>query len=403
MPGDDTVQYKSVSDLNLALKGTLEKPYANIKVSGEISNFKISNKNLFATLKDNDSTINLILWGYGHRKNQVAVSNGDTMLIHGKIILYQKSGSYCLQVSKFEKVGMGTLHQEYELLKGKYEQLGYFKRKREFPQQINRVGIVTALEGAALQDILYVLKKNNFSGKVVVRGCIVQGTLAPQSIADGISALQQYTDHGKKLDVIIVGRGGGSFEDLIAFSSPTVIEAIYSCSIFMISAVGHETDFMLSDFVAERAPTPSVSAEIVSTHQKTQLADYLKCKSFIGTQMKHLLHMKLGSYENRISLLLKSMVSPSVALSNYEAEINMFRKHMVSSIKSKLLQANNKLDNISGLLQKHDIQKMLEQGYAILFKNNNRIVDSISDVKGGQRLKLKLKDGVLDVIAEKNA
>lgn len=395
----DTIEYKSVYELNLSIKQTLEGPYDNIKVSGEISNFKISNKNLFATLKDNESTINIISWGYGYKKNQINITNGDTVLIYGRIAHYPKSGSYCLLASKFEKLGTGALHQEYEQLKQKYERLGYFTNKRKFPQQINKIGIITALEGAALQDILYVLKKNNFNGKIIIQGCMVQGIKAPQSIAEGINALTAWKDNNDKiLDIVIIARGGGSFEDLIAFSSSEVIEAVHNCSIFTISAVGHEIDFMLSDFVADiRAPTPSVSAEIVSTYQSSQLTDYNKCKSFIETQMNHLLHSRLLSYKGKISLLLKSLGNPEVKISNYEVQLNIVRKQILNIIKSNLLQTRNKLENLSGKLQKHDIQSMLEKGYVILIKNN-RIIDSVNDVKPGQKLKLKMRDGDVNII-----
>lgn len=396
---NNVIEYKNVSDLNTALKLTIEKPYENIKVSGEISNFKISNKNLFATLKDNESTINVISWGHNYKKNQIEISNGDNIVIQGKIALYQKSGSYCLIANKFEKIGMGNLHNEYEQLKKKYELLGYFTNKKEFPQQINRVGIVTALEGAALQDILYVLKKNDFAGKVVIKGCLVQGTQAPQSIADEIGSLLQWNDNdGKRLDVIIIARGGGSFEDLVAFSSSLVIEAIHSSDIFTISAVGHEIDFMLSDFVADvRAPTPSVSAEIISTYQKNQLMEFSKCKYFVEDSMRNIIQMQLLTNKNKVSLLLKCINNPEDKLFNYEMELTKFEKHITNSMKSQLLQVKNKLEKLSGLLQKYDIRKMLEQGYVVVIKNN-RIIDSINDIKSGQKLKLKMKDGDVNVI-----
>lgn len=399
MSKTNAVEYKTVSDLNQAIKQTLEQPYDNIKVAGEISNFKISNKNLFATLKDNESTINVVAWGYSYRKNTTTVSNGDTVLITGKIIHYPKSGSYCLQAYKFEKLGIGGLHQEYEQLKQKYEQIGYFTNKKNFPQQLNKIGVVTALEGAALQDILYVLKKNDFSGKIVIKGCIVQGANAPQSIVDGINFLIDWKDNdNKNLDLIIIARGGGSFEDLIAFSSSTVIETIHNCCIFTISAVGHEIDFMLSDFVADmRAPTPSVSAEIVSSYQKNYITEYNKYKIFVETQMNQILMSKLSAYKTKISFLFKSIDNPEVKISNYQVQLDIIERQISNSLKSRLLQIKNRLENLSGKLQKHDIINMLEQGYVILIKNN-RIIDSINDVKPGQKLKLKMRDGEVNII-----
>lgn len=393
-----TIEYKTVSELNQSIKQTLEKPFNSVKVCGELSNFKISNNNLFATLKDNDSTINLVLWRYGTRKRSIIIGDGDTVNVYGKLSLFLKSGSYCITVDKFEKIGMGDLHREYELLKQKYDQLGYFTNKKEFPQQLTKIGIITALEGAALQDILYVFK-NNFYGKIVIRGCMVQGTHAPQSIVEGINQLVEWeNEYDERIDIIIIARGGGSFEDLIAFSSPIVIEAIHNCDIFTISGVGHEIDFMLSDYVADmRAPTPSVSAEIVLSRQKKQYDEYMKCKSYMETHIDHILRTKLSSYKTKIQLLLKSVGNPEVKLLNCEIQLKDLKKRLSDSILSKIQQIRNRLDHLFVKLQKYDIQNMLEQGYVVLIKNN-RIVDSINDVKTGQKLKLKMRDGEVNII-----
>jgi exodeoxyribonuclease VII large subunit len=391
-------EYNTVSDLNVAIKQTLEQPYTNIKVSGEISNFKISNKNLFATLKDNESCINVVAWGYEYRKNKIEMENGDKICIHGKITHHSKSGNYCLLAFKFEKLGTGDLHQQYEQLKKKYEDLGYYKDKKTFPQQVNRIGIVTALEGAALQDILYVLKTNEFNGKVVIKGCKVQGNQAPQSIVEGINNLMQWKDDKGRLDLIIITRGGGSLEDLIGFSSNDVIVAIHNCDIFTISAVGHEIDFMLSDYVADiRAPTPSVSAEIITTSQKSRLQDYNKCKSFAETQMKQIILAKLNSLKEKVTLLLKSVENPDAKIMNSESQLEIIKNHIITSLRTKILQNKNKLEKLSVKLQKYDISTMLERGYAVVIKNN-RIIDSVKDISDGQKLKLKMKDGDLTVI-----
>lgn len=397
------IEYKNISDLNSSIKKILEESHENIKVSGEISNLKISNNNLFATLKDNDSMINVISWGYLFRKNKINISNGDNVLIYGKILHYSKSGSYCLSANLFEKIGTGNLYQEYEQLKLKYEQLGYFILKKIFPQQLDRIGIVTALEGAALQDILYVMKNNEYSGKIIIKGCFVQGNQAPQSISESINSLIEWKDlnnKNKNLDIIIIARGGGSFEDLIAFSSPIVIETIHKCPIYTISAIGHEIDFMLSDFVADqRAPTPSIAAEIVSAYNKNQLIEYKKNKSFIINQMNLSIHSQLNEYKIKISLLSKSLNNLSLKLSNDSSYLETTHKNIKNKIKSKLLQVKNKLENLSNKLQKYDIHKMLEQGYIVLTKNN-KIISSTADIKIGGKLKLKMKDGEVNIIVE---
>ena len=388
------MQYKNVTELNHAIKQLLEEPFVNITVCGELSNCKISNNNLFATLKDANSAINIVSWAYNQKKNKINVENGDIVSAFGRITVYGKTGSYCLMILKLEKISpenTGSVHQEYEELKKKYNGLGYFDNKKKFPSQINKIGIVTALQGAALQDILYVLKHNNFTGKVIVKGCLVQGIQATESISQAITFLDTMD-----LDLIIITRGGGSLEDLIAFSSVEVIEAIHKCSKFTISAVGHEIDFMLSDFVADlRAPTPSVSAEIVSTYQKSQLDEYKKYNSFVCNHMKQIIIGRLESYRSKIALLLMSE-KISNPLGSAEEQLNKFKNHFLNSIKSRILTTRNFLERAGSELDKFDINGTLERGFAIVTKNK-KIIDSVNDAAVGQKLKLKMKDGEISV------
>lgn len=397
-----TKEYNTVSDLNNAIKKTIEDPYSNIKVSGEISNVKISNKNLFATLKDADSSISVVSWGYGYKKNQTNLSNGDTITITGKLVVYLKSGNVCIVGCKFEKLGVGDLHLEYEQLKKKCDDSGYFNNKKLFPNCVSRIGIATALEGAALQDILYVLKKNAFVGQIVVKGCAVQGTNAPQSIIDAITSLLEWKSIHGRLDVIVVTRGGGSFEDLIAFSDENVLKKIKSSDIFTISAVGHEVDFMLSDFVADlRAPTPSVSGEILTNHQRNQSDDYQKFKNIIFEQFKVKILGKIQQCKSKIKYLSSYLQNqnPEDKINKSVNELDLMTKGMKNILKLKIDKMKSSLEFLSNQASRYDIKNMLTKGYVVLTKNN-RIIDSVSDLKHGQKLKLKLRDGDVDVIVD---
>lgn len=395
-------EYQSVDDLNIEIKNTIEPLYHNIKVHGEISNLKISNNNLFATLKDNNAMINIVSFGYGYKKN-IIISNGDNVSISGKLTYYPKSGNICFLVYTFEKLHTtGNLYQEYEQLKQKYDQLGYFSNKKSFPNQLNQIGILTSVEGAALQDIIYVLKNNGFNGKIIIKNCIVQGNQSVKSIVDGINILSQYNHNNNKLDLILITRGGGGFEDLISFSSSEIIEAIHNCNIFTISAIGHEIDFMLSDFVADlRAPTPSVAGEIIASFKKNKLLEYKKQKSFIETQMNEIIISNIKTYKDKISLLIKSNDDILKKLSNEEIKLESIQTHITNTLKTNIISFKNNLEKISSSLQKYDIQNMLQQGYVVLLKNN-RIIDSIEDIKYGQKLKIKLKDGEINVIVDTN-
>lgn len=390
---DEYIEFVSVNDLNNAIKQTIEPFYKSVKITGEISNFKISNNNLFATLKDNESAISVTYWGYGYRKEKTEIINGNTVTIQGKITVYPKTGNYCLLANKISKLGTGDVYKEYEELKQKYENMGYFKNKKQFPLHINTIGIVTSLEGAALQDILYVLKNNKFIGRVIIKNCMVQGKSAPKSIRDAIKSMNNL-----ELDLMIIGRGGGSFEDLLAFSSPEVIEAIRNCPVYTISAVGHEIDYMISDFVADyRAPTPSVAAEIVASYSKNQLLEYNKYKSFVETQMSQIILSQIDSYKNKISLLNKTIQNPVSQIEKLQNDLDKIKMTLISLMTDKIRKEKDKINHLSNKLNKYDITEMLQKGYVVMLKNNC-IIDSINDLKSGQKLKIKMKDGEAIVI-----
>ena len=395
----DLLEYKTVGDLNRAVKGTLEPAYSNVKVSGEISNLKVSNGNLFATLKDPDSSINLSCWGYGQRRPAVNLTNGDRITVRGKVTHYGKTGNISLQATTFEKVGTGDLHLEYEELKRKYEELGYFSNKKPLPERVDRIGIVTSLEGAALQDMLYVLKKNHYTGQVVVCGAVVQGRDAPLSIVEGIDALCQWISPlGHRLDCLVVARGGGSFEDLLGFSSGQVVEALHNCPLFTISAVGHEVDFMLSDFVADlRAPTPSISAERICEVQRSQMEQYRELGSLV-TGMRDTILTTLRDFKTRLRHM--KPVDQQVLHHAHDAtELEMVRRQMAGTLGTGLLHLKNRVERLVSQLQTHDLRAMVEKGFVVVTKNQ-RIVDSTREMKVGQKLKLRMRDGEVTVTVD---
>ena len=397
--------YDSVSDLNSAIKDSLQVSFNKpITVTGELSNYKISNKNLYATLKDNESCISIIFWGIEYKKKGITFANGEIVEITGSITVYSKSGSYSLQLTDIKKIGkqVGNVHNQYELLKQKYNQLGYFNNKKPIPDTIKCIGIITALEGAALQDILYVLKKNNFVGKVIIKGCMVQGNQSISSIIKGIEFLSNNEQY--KPDLILITRGGGSYEDLISYSSEEIIEAIYLCPIFTISAVGHEIDFMLSDFVADlRAPTPSIAAEIISQIQNKSLSEFNLIKKNIENDFYQKIDYKLKNMMNDL-VLLKNKIADinennnNNKINNSQNEIDKLKNMLISKINSKLNKLNNEMNDLQFKLGKYDMTKNMDDGYAVIVKGVGTVIDSVTDIKVGQKLKIKMKDGELDVI-----
>ena len=234
-------------------------------IKGELHNYSKRNYNIFATIKDRHSSIDIICWNCLED-----FDNGDEVEIYGKINFYKKTSKINLIISSIKKLGVGDQFKLYEKLKQEFQDLGYFDKKKVMPKKIETIGIVTSEDGAALQDVLYVLKNGGFNGDIIIKDCLVQGVNAPKSIKEAIESFKVNgeTKHVNRetnsVDILLITRGGGSLEDLMAFSSREVVKAIHESDVFTISAVGHEVDSMLSDFVADlRAPTPSVGAQII--------------------------------------------------------------------------------------------------------------------------------------------
>lgn len=398
-------QKYTVSELNNVIKGLFSNLLSDqIDVDGEISNLKITNGNLFLTLKDNDSNINVICWSYHKLKNKIDIQNGDKVVISGKVTFYPKTGNFNLIMSNIEKIGLGNLCKEYEILKQKCENLGYFTEstKKQMPKNIKSIGIATAPEGAALQDILYVLKKNNFFGNIIVKRCIVQGNMCSKSIVQGIDYLNKWKDNnGNGLDVILVTRGGGSFEDLMGFSDLKVVEKIHKSNIFTISAVGHEIDYMLSDFSADmRAPTPSVAAELISRQQKYMIDMLNDNINFYNNYISDIIHKNIEAMQYKLINLQSKLKNPYNIINEKLDYLNNIETSFLNIINSKKNIYNNMILSIQQKLEKYDIDKMLNSGYVLLFKGG-KIYDSIKDIEIGQKLKIKMKDGEANILINK--
>jgi len=270
-------------------------------IKGELHNYSKRNSNIFAAIKDKQSSIDIVSWNCLEN-----FENGDEVEIVGKINFYKKTSKINLQVFTIKKLGQGDHHKLYEKLKQDFQSLGYFDRKKKMPKNINKIGIVTSQDGAALQDVLYVLKNGGFDGNIIIKDCLVQGVNAPESIKVAIESFNVNGDTNKvngetnKVDLLLITRGGGSLEDLMAFSSDQVIKAIYDSNVFTISAVGHEVDSMLSDFVADlRAPTPSVGAQIILNEFNKKFEIYLDA-NFILSKIQFELKSRLETIKRKI-------------------------------------------------------------------------------------------------------
>lgn len=394
--------YITVTQLNTQIKNTLAENFSNqLKIKGELSNLKMSGPHTYLTLKDNDSSINVVFWNYRLEN----INNGDDVLVTGKITCFIKGGNYQVTASKIERIGIGNLHEILENNKNIFLQKGYFEKsikQSPLPDTINNIGILTAREGAALQDIMYVLKKNMFTGNVYIKNCIVQGQNCPESVKKGV---EYFNDLNKTtpIDVLIVTRGGGSFEDLIGYSSKEIVRAIHKTSIYTISAVGHEVDTMLSDFSANyRAPTPSIAGDTVSYLYKKRRETLSNNLDFLN-RLKIQIKNKFKNNKELIKSLIKisNSANPIDFLTNEMNKINNSKIYLRTFVKNKLDNHKNKIINISAKNDSFNPSNIFENGYVAIVDKHNNLINTLSSFneiyEKKQKLKIVFVDGEFEL------
>jgi len=358
----------TVSQLTSSIKIILEDSFRNIWVEGEVSNFKASSGHFYFTLKDDKSELKCVFFKSSNEKIKFEVKDGMQALCCGKISIYEQRGVYQLYVAKMEPKGIGALQLAFEQLKEKLFEEGLFDaaHKKKIPLIPERIGIVTSTTGAAIRDILHVLNKRFSNIEVIINPVKVQGDGAGAEIASAIEEFNRL----KNVDVMIVGRGGGSLEDLWAFNEEIVARAIYNSKIPVISAVGHEIDWTISDFTADmRAPTPSVAAEIVVA-KKSELAD------------------RLDDIEKRIAGFPVDMVM------EYEQRLDEIEDGMALRFGHYM---ELKEENFRLFLEKMHILSplgILDRGYSISFKLPDKsVIKNRQAIKKGDLIETRVSKG----------
>jgi len=358
----------TVSQLTSSIKIVLEDSFQNIWIDGEISNFKAVAGHFYFTLKDDKSELKCVFFKSSNEKIKFEIKDGMQVLCCGKISIYEQRGVYQLYVARMEPKGIGELQLAFEQLKEKLFKEGLFDEahKKPIPLLPERIGIVTSITGAAIRDILHVLNKRFSNVEVIINPVKVQGDEAKEEIS---SAIEEFNRLGN-VDVMIVGRGGGSLEDLWAFNEEIVARAIYNSKIPVISAVGHEIDWTISDFVADmRAPTPSVAAEIVIA-KKSELAD------------------RLDEIEKKITGF------PTDIVKEYEQRLDEIEVGMVLRFRHyiELKEENFKL--FSEKIQILSPLGILGRGYSISFKLPDRkIIKNSQALKKGDLIETRVSKG----------
>ena len=382
----------SVTELNNYVKRILDNDenLKNVFVTGEISNFKNHySGHMYMTIKDEGGAIKAVMFSSYASRLKFVPENGMKVIIFGSVSLYNKDGSYQLYITDMQPDGVGALNLAYEQLKEKLQNEGLFNAefKKPIPEFPQKIGVMTAPDGAAVRDIFSILKRRYPVAEIVFCPVAVQGERAAPEIAKAIKLFNEQN----AADVLIVGRGGGSLEDLWAFNEEIVARAIFESKIPVISAVGHETDFTIADFVSDlRAPTPSAAAELAVPDIFELKSELLGLKQHLSVLMRNMLtgeKERLENFEKQITIL-----SPTNKIINSRQELSNLYEKVVNSINLKLNDEKAKISLLSSKLNALSPLEVLSRGYSISYKNEMPI-KSVGDVKIGDNIKIRVTDG----------
>lgn len=414
-------KYITVGQLNRYLKYKFDQdPNLNqVFLKGEISNFKAHTRgHLYFTIKDETSRINAVMFYSQASKINFIPEDGMKVLVTGRISVYEATGGYQIYVDDMIQDGVGNLYIEYEKLKKKLASEGLFdaSKKKKIPKFPETIGIITAPTGAAIKDILSTIKRRWPITKTILFPSLVQGASAAPEIVKQIKKAQEYD-----LDVLIVGRGGGSIEDLWCFNDEEVARAIYECKIPVISAVGHEIDFTIADYVADlRAPTPTGAAEMAVANQtdfynymrqinlrlNKSMQNYIKNNrerldtlknSYIlknPISMYQIKEQKFDTLYEKLCLVMKNLIqNEKTSLQNKIDKIPILTKHLLERNQNQYVSLLNKLEILNPLLT-------IKRGYSIT-KKEDKVITSVKDLKKDDILQIQLQDGFVLADVEK--
>ena len=381
----------SVTELNKLIKWVISNKIRFLTIKGEVTNLSNSHSNLYFSLKDQNSKIDCVIWKSSTDKLDRELSNGLKIECDGFISVYEKAGKYQITVKKVFFDGIGNLQIQFQKLKKHFELLGYFneENKKNIPKYSTNIGIVTSKSGAALQDMLSVIKRRNNKLNLYIYDCKVQGENCQKEISSGIDYFQNVN-----LDIIIIARGGGSLEDLWGFNEKDVVESIYRSKKPLISGVGHEIDYTLSDYTSDlRAITPSVAAEIVAFNL-SEFSDSIN--SYYSNILQNITN-KLNTLNDKYTYLqqLSISYSPKNIISTFSENLNLKYEQIKNSFSIILQNYNNKLILYKKTLKIVNYENILKKGYALI-KNKDKIITSIDQLNNLKHFQIEFKDGILD-------
>lgn len=387
-------QVFTVTAITLAVKQMMEGVFRDIFVEGEVSNLREAGSgHIYFDLKDREALLSAVMFKWDARKYSLQLQEGIQVRVWGSLSVYGKSGRYQIVVRKVEALAKGNLYLEFEKLKQKLESEGLFapEHKKEIPAYPQRIGVVTSPTGAAVRDILSVLKRRNPNLEVLIAPVLVQGDEAAPQIARAIDDLNNFKP---KPDVLLVGRGGGSIEDLWAFNEEVVARAIYKSKIPVISCVGHEVDFTIADFVADlRAPTPSAAAELV-------VQNFQNTREHIAQLQKQMLQSISLFYErakSRFDLAVNNPVfkDPSLLTQDKEQEVDDLSLRLENAWKERLSSFTHRLEVASQKLSALGPQAVLKRGYSITRNASGTVISRVAQTAPGETIYVQVQDGMI--------
>lgn len=387
----------SVKEITREIKNLIESSFPLVWVEGEISNFKKhSSGHMYFTLKDEFAQIRCVMWRSMNERLLFTPEDGMKILVQAEVTVYEKSGNYQLKVLRMQPAGIGELQLAFEQLKKKLAAEGLFdtKYKKPIPEYPENIGVVTSPTGAAIRDIVSIIKRRFPQVQIILKPVRVQGEGAAEEIAQAIRVLNEYN----KVDVIIVGRGGGSLEDLWAFNEEVVARAIFDSKIPIISAVGHEIDFSIADFVADlRAATPSAAAELVVKERK----EIIKNLYNVFQHLQQLITQKIQNYKDQINQIQTSygFRKPEDFIMQLGLRVDELETRLNNSMQNFLHLKSNQVKNYKDRLTALSPLHVLERGYAIVFKDG-KAIKSTQELKEKEEVSVTLYKGKFDALVK---
>jgi len=388
----------SVSGITQYLRAMMESDeiLRDVWVSGEVSTLSTpSSGHIYFTLKDSSATLKCVIWRAQASRMRNQLQTGSAVEVHGAFSVYEAGGQYQLYVDAVRLAGEGFLYQEFLRLKARLEAEGLFEedRKRSLPEFPTRIGIVTSPTGAALQDMLNTLQNRYPLAEVILAPAVVQGEDAPPKIVNAIEDLNRYG----QVDVIILARGGGSLEDLWAFNDEKVVRAVVNSSVPVVTGIGHETDFTLSDFAADvRAPTPTGAAVAVSPDKN----DLLRDLGSVYASLKDAFEDRLSDLDHNLNRILQrlNVLSPIAQIRNDSQRLDEMTQRLERNMQHQMVLRHSRLEGATSHLESLNPLQVLKRGFAIVKNAQGKVIRSVNEVSSNEEVLIRVADGEMDAL-----